>query len=114
MNRADQLYEIAPRHLAGGGDPRHVTEVLLASGWSDHSVPRYPHVLLRSPDRMLQLVLEPSGPDPRDTWWRVSSYSPSNPDPDWVAHFGGYTPAEFVAAFTDALLNPPPGETPDV
>ncbi|MFJ7423353.1 DUF317 domain-containing protein [Streptomyces uncialis] len=113
INRAEQLYEISPRHLAGGGDPRHVTEYLLARGWSDHSVPGYPHVLLQSPDQRLQLVLEPGTPEPRETWWRVSSAS-AGPDPDWVAHFGGHTPVEMVAAFTDALLNPPPAQSPDI
>ncbi|KPI25134.1 hypothetical protein OV320_8339 [Actinobacteria bacterium OV320] len=45
------LDEITPRHLAGGGDPRQVTEYLLATSWSNHSVPGYPQVLLESPDQ---------------------------------------------------------------
>lgn len=45
------LDEITPRHLAGGGDPRHITEYLLATSWSNHSVPGYPQVLLESPDQ---------------------------------------------------------------
>jgi hypothetical protein len=71
FNRVRWLDEVTPRHLAGGGDPRHVTEYLLAAGWSDHSAPSYPHVLLESPDQQLHLTLEPTAPEQRDTWWRI-------------------------------------------
>ncbi|WP_240982574.1 hypothetical protein [Streptomyces sp. S3(2020)] len=36
-----------------------MTEHLLASDWSNHSVPGYRDVLLESPDRPLHLTLEP-------------------------------------------------------
>ncbi|MEV1088865.1 hypothetical protein [Streptomyces microflavus] len=58
VNTVRWLDEVSPRHLAGGGDPRHVTEHLLASGWSNHSVPGFPHALLESPDHRLHLTLE--------------------------------------------------------
>ncbi|AJT62534.1 hypothetical protein T261_0845 [Streptomyces lydicus] len=104
VNKVRCLDEVTPRHLAGGGDPRHVTERLLAAGWSNHSVPGYPHVLLESPDQQLHLTLEPTAPEERDTWWRVHPAAGS----DWSAHFGGHTPVEIVAGFTDALTNAAP------
>jgi hypothetical protein len=98
-------FATTPRFLAGGGDPRRVTEVLRAAGWTDHSDPGYPHVLLASPDRSVRLTLEPSKPDTRTAWWRFHALS-------WYAHFGGHTPVEILAGFTDALLEPAPEQPP--
>lgn len=98
VNRVRWLDEVAPRHLAGGGDPRHVTEYLLASGWSNHSVPGYPHVLLESPDHELHLALEPQM-DEHAASWRVHPAEGHA----WSAQFGGNTPVEIIAGFTDAL-----------
>ncbi|MBC9719193.1 DUF317 domain-containing protein [Streptomyces sp. TRM66268-LWL] len=103
VNAVRWLDEVSPRHLAGGGDPRHVTEHLLASGWSNHSVVGFPHVLLESPDHHLHLTLEPE-PDERSTWWRIHPAE----DRAWVAQFGGNTPAEVIAGFTDALTSTTP------
>jgi hypothetical protein len=97
-------YAITPRYLAGGGDPRHVTEVLQAAGWTNASDPSYPHVLLASPDLSVRLVLEPEGTSARDAWWKIHGYG----DPHWYARFGGQTPAEIIAGFTDALIAPTP------
>ncbi|MFE4017968.1 DUF317 domain-containing protein [Streptomyces sp. NPDC059101] len=110
INRVRYLDEVTPRHLAGGGDPRHVTEYLLAAGWSNHSVPGYPHVLLESPNGQLHLTLEPTAPEERDTWWRI--HPASGRGAGWSAHFGGHTPVEIIAGFSDALSTPaPPAQT---
>lgn len=100
-NHTRWLDEVTPRHLAGGGDPRHVTEYLLAAGWSNHSVPGYPHVLLESPDRQLHLALEPTAPEPREPWWRIHPAGRR----EWSAQFGGHTPVEIISGFTDALTS---------
>lgn len=98
-------YATTPRYLAGGGDPRRVTEVLRTAGWSKHSDPGYPHVLLASPDMSVRLALEPSAPDPYTAWWQVNGQG-------WYAHFGGHAPAEIIAGFSDALLQPAPQQPP--
>lgn len=98
VNTVRWLDVVSPRHLAGGGDPRHVTEHLLASGWSNHSVPGFPHVLLESPDHRLRLTLEPQ-PDAHSAWWRIHPAE----NRTWSAQFGGHTPAAMNAGFTDAL-----------
>ncbi|AZP17900.1 DUF317 domain-containing protein [Streptomyces aquilus] len=98
VNAVRWLDEVTPRHLAGGGDPRHVTEHLLASGWSNHSVPGYPHVLLESPDRRLHLTLEPEE-DEFMSSWRVRPAQGHA----WSAQFGIHTPVEIIAGFTDVL-----------
>ncbi|MFD8117907.1 DUF317 domain-containing protein [Streptomyces microflavus] len=104
VNSVRWLDEVSPRHLAGGGDPRHVTEHLLASGWSNHSVPGFPHVLLESPGGRLHLTLEPQ-PDPHHAWWCIH---PAEDRAWWSAQFGGHTPVEMIAGFTDALDSPAP------
>ncbi|MFC9740543.1 DUF317 domain-containing protein [Streptomyces noursei] len=109
INQVRYLDEVTPRHLAGGGDPRHVTEYLLAAGWTSHAVPGYPHVLLESPDQQLHLTLEPSAPDEHDAWWRVHPASRTG----WSAQFSGHTPVEIIAGFTDALTTPSPGTSAD-
>ncbi|WP_435124603.1 DUF317 domain-containing protein [Actinacidiphila sp. bgisy144] len=102
------LDDVSPRYLAGAGDPRHVTDYLIATGWSNRSVPGYPHVLLESPDRQLHLALEPLPDTLRDSWWRISSA-----DRTWTARFGAHAPAEIIAGFTDSLLHAPvPAENP--
>lgn len=98
-------YATTPRYLVGGGDPRRVTEVLRAAGWTNHSDPLYPHVLLASPDLAIRLTLEAPSPDPYTAWWRFEAAG-------WYAHFGGHTPVEIVAGFGDALLQPEPEQPP--
>jgi hypothetical protein len=98
-------FATTPRYLAGGGDPRRVTEVLRAAGWRDHSARGYPHVLLASPDMATRLALEPSAPDPYAAWWRFNSST-------WYARFGGNIPVEILAGFCDALVQPGPDRPP--
>ncbi|MER5440835.1 DUF317 domain-containing protein [Streptomyces sp. NPDC002790] len=98
VNAIRWLNEVSPRHLAGGGDPRHVTEQLLASGWGNHSVPGYPHVLLESPDHQWHLTLEPAQDEFMPSW-RVHPAQGHA----WSAQFGIHTPVEIIAGFIDAL-----------
>ncbi|MGW2721058.1 DUF317 domain-containing protein [Streptomyces sp. NPDC001492] len=103
-------FDTSPRHLAGPGDPRHVTQALRAAGWTNQSDPDFPHVVLASPDFRHTLVLEPA-PDTYSAWWRISSHTDKE---RWHALFGGNTPAEVIAGFTDALVHPAPATEPDV
>ncbi|MER5440123.1 DUF317 domain-containing protein [Streptomyces sp. NPDC002790] len=102
-------WDTTPRHLAGPGDPRHVTQALRAGGWKDFGDPDFPHVVLASPDYQHTLVLEPT-PDTYGSWWRIASTAWAG----WHASFGGNTPAEIIAGFTDGLLQPEPATEPDI
>jgi hypothetical protein len=99
---------IAPRHLAGGGDPAWVTVPLYhVCGWSHGHDPLMPRVLLSSPDQKALLRLEPA---PNGQWWTLHHA----PEPDrhaWQASFGAHTPVELIAALTDALTHPAPTAT---
>ncbi|MGW7096566.1 DUF317 domain-containing protein [Streptomyces sp. NPDC054874] len=101
--------DTTPRHLAGPGDPRHVTQALRAAGWKNFGDPDFPHVVLASPDHQHTLVLEPV-PETYGSWWRISS----TPWGGWHASFGANTPAEVIAGFTDALVRPTPQGEPDI
>jgi hypothetical protein len=103
-------FDTSPRHLAGPGDPRHVTQALRAAGWKNHSDPDFPHVVLGSPDYRHTLVLEPE-PATYSSWWRIVSHADGE---RWHASFGGNTPVEVIAGFSDALLHPAPASEPDV
>ncbi|MEV4449533.1 DUF317 domain-containing protein [Streptomyces mirabilis] len=94
---------IAPRHLAGGGDPAWITIPLhRSSGWSHGNDPLMPRVLLSSPDQKALLRLEP---EPDGQWWTL--HHAAEPDrPAWYASFGARTPVELIAAVTDALTDP--------
>jgi len=94
---------IAPRHLAGGGDPAWITVPLHhACGWSYGQDPLMPRVFLTSPDQKAHLRLEP---DPDGQWWTL--HHTTTPDrPAWYASFGARTPVETIAAFVDALTDP--------
>ncbi|MDJ0464711.1 DUF317 domain-containing protein [Streptomyces sp. H27-C3] len=101
---------IAPRHLAGGGDPAWVTVPLhRACGWSYGHDPLMPRVLLSSPDQKALLRLEP---DPDGQWWTLQ-HAPEPDRPAWYASFGARTPVEIIAAFTDALTDPAPAAAAD-
>ncbi|MGK4906416.1 DUF317 domain-containing protein [Streptomyces albus] len=94
---------VAPRHLAGGGDPTWVTVPLhRACGWSHGHDPLTPRVLLSSPDQKTLLRLEP---DPEGRWWEIRHTGGAGHKP-WMATFDGHTPVEAIAAFTDALTDP--------
>ncbi|KMS74096.1 hypothetical protein ACM01_15860 [Streptomyces viridochromogenes] len=103
-------FDTSPRHLAGPGDPRRVTQALRAGGWKNYGDPDFPHVVLASPDLRHTLVLEPA-PDTYASWWRISSNADGQ---HWHASFGGNTPVEIIAGFTDALLHPAPASELDV
>ncbi|MFE3249956.1 DUF317 domain-containing protein [Streptomyces sp. NPDC059209] len=95
---------IAPRYLAGGGDPGWVTVPLhRAAGWSYGHDPLMPRVVLTSPDQLTQLRIDP---DPDDPWWTIRQARDAH-RPGWAATFGARTPVEIIAAFTDALTGPP-------
>ena len=93
---------IAPRHLAGGGDPAWITVPLhRACGWSHGNDPLLPRVLLASPEQKALLRLEP---DADGQWWTLSHAA--EPDsPAWYASFGARTPVELIAAVTDTLTD---------
>ncbi|MCC3778206.1 DUF317 domain-containing protein [Streptomyces sp. UNOB3_S3] len=94
---------IAPRYLAGGGDPAWITTALhRACGWSHGHDPLMPRVHLLSPDRQAMLRLDPS---PDRQWWTLQ-HAPTATRPAWSATFGARTPVEIIAAFTDALTDP--------
>ncbi|WP_374778490.1 DUF317 domain-containing protein [Streptomyces sp. NBC_01310] len=96
---------VSPRHLAGPGDPRHITHVLRAAGWHTASDPLHPTVSLHSPDYSLRLTLTPKPGRPYRPWWRIRSpHGPAH----WSAEFSGATPVEIIAGLTDALVQPPP------
>ncbi|MFF6813442.1 DUF317 domain-containing protein [Streptomyces sp. NPDC012403] len=98
---------IAPRHLAGGGDPAWITVPLHRTcGWSYGHDPLMPRVLLSSPDQKALLRLEP---DPDGRWWTLQ-HAPAPDRPAWFACFDARTPVEMIAAFTDALTDPAAGQ----
>ncbi|MEU7086887.1 DUF317 domain-containing protein [Streptomyces achromogenes] len=106
VHESSQTVEIdfvAPRYLAGGGDPAWITVPLhRACGWSHGHDPLMPRVILSSPDQKALLRLEP---DPDSAWWTIQHAA--GPDrPAWYASFGARTPVEIIAAFTDALTAP--------
>ncbi|WP_329074957.1 DUF317 domain-containing protein [Streptomyces niveus] len=100
---------IAPRYLAGGGDPGWVTVPLRrAFGWSYGHDPLMPRVILTSPDQLTQLRIDP---DPDNPWWTIR-HARNGAKPAWAATFGARTPVEIIAAFTDALTDPAKPATP--
>ncbi|UBI40004.1 MULTISPECIES: DUF317 domain-containing protein [Streptomyces] len=94
---------IAPRYLAGGGDPAWITAALhRACGWSHGNDPLMPRVLLTSPDQQAMLRLDPT---PDQQWWTVQ-HARTAASPAWSASFGARTPVEIIAAVTDTLTHP--------
>ncbi|WP_371679656.1 DUF317 domain-containing protein [Streptomyces sp. NBC_01276] len=67
-------------------------------------------MILASPDQRYALALEPEN-ESYSKWWRISCTSDTE---SWYAEFGGNTPVEILAGFTDALLAPAPETAPDV
>ena len=96
---------IAPRHLAGAGDPAWITVPLhRACGWSHGNDPLMPRGVLSSSDQKALLRLEP---DPDGQWWTLH-HAQEPGRPAWYATFGARTPVELIAAVTDALTDPVP------
>ena len=58
---AQQHYLIEPRYLAGGGDLRHVTEYLRASGWTDNTPRSSAALVFDSPDKTVRVAYQPPG-----------------------------------------------------
>ncbi|WP_432141049.1 DUF317 domain-containing protein [Streptomyces sp. bgisy084] len=100
---------VAPRYLAGGGDPSWVTAPLHRScDWSAQPNPLVPHLVLTSPDRRAVLRL---GPDPDGPWWNLQ-HAPVDNWRAWSVSFGARTPVEIIAGLTDALTDPAAAQVP--
>lgn len=98
---------VAPRYLAGGGDPAWITVPLhRACGWSYGHEPLLPQVLLSSPNQQAMLRLEPRLDKP---WWSIRHAGTAD-RPAWGASFDARVPVEIIAAFTDALTHPSPAQ----
>ncbi|MFD4476411.1 DUF317 domain-containing protein [Streptomyces sp. NPDC058471] len=104
---------VAPRYLAGPGDPAWVTVPLhRACRWSTAEDPLVPRVILTSPDQLAQLRIAPD-PDPAEPWWTLR-HAHHGDQRAWSMTFDAHTPVEIIAAVTDALTAPaPPPMTPD-
>ncbi|MEU8522408.1 DUF317 domain-containing protein [Streptomyces sp. NPDC048577] len=97
-DQAEQHYLVEPRHLAGGGDIRHVAEFLRASGWRDRSVTGGP-LAFDSSDQQVRVVYDPIS---QPGGWQIQGQATAT-EPGWQASFTRQTPVEIVAGFTDAL-----------
>ncbi|WP_121843396.1 DUF317 domain-containing protein [Streptomyces sp. S5] len=98
---AEQHYLVQPRALAGGGDLRHVSAFLCASGWRDKSKSGGP-LLIESPDRTVRVAYDPYV---LPGGWTIHSQADGR-NAEWSAHLGRQTPVEIVAGLTDALTTP--------
>ncbi|MEU1629232.1 DUF317 domain-containing protein [Streptomyces sp. NPDC020096] len=107
--QAEQHYLVEPRALAGGGDLRHVSEFLRASGWRDASAPGGP-LLMQSPDRAVRISYDPFV---LPGGWTIHSKATGQQD-EWRAQLGRQTPVEIVAGLTDALTRPRSAHAPNV
>ncbi|MFJ9033614.1 DUF317 domain-containing protein [Streptomyces sp. NPDC102274] len=104
-------YLVEPRHLAGGGDLRHITEYLRASGWKDRAPRAGSPLCFESPDRTVRVgyaghIIPPM--------WTVSGGPKNDAAAGWHAIFGAAVPVEILAGFADALTRPPAPHAPDV
>lgn len=68
-----------------------------------------PEIVLRSPDLRHRLQFDPQSHT--SAWWRLRAEH-TDTEHGWYAEFGELVPAEVLAAFTDALIVPPP-QQPD-
>lgn len=98
---------VAPRYLAGGGDPAQITVPLhRAGGWSHRHDPLMPRVILISPDQKTMLRIDPDQP-----WWSVR-HARIGDWPAWSMRFDARTPVEIIAAVTDTLTDPATASDP--
>nr|WP_119612430.1 DUF317 domain-containing protein [Streptomyces acidiscabies] len=105
-----QHYLVEPRHLAGGGDLRHVTEFLRACGWKDRAPRRRTGlIILESPDRTIRIGYDPHT---EPGGWTVSA-RPTGQEA-WQATFSHQTPVEVIAGLTDTLTLPRSAHAPNV
>ncbi|PKT72325.1 hypothetical protein CW362_14650 [Streptomyces populi] len=107
--QAEQHYLVQPRALAGGGDIRHVSEFLRASGWQDRSKKDGP-LLMESPDRTVRIAYDPYV---LPGGWTIHGQADGLND-KWSAYLGRQTPVEIVAGLTDALNRPRSAHAPNV
>ncbi|MDF3292402.1 DUF317 domain-containing protein [Streptomyces silvisoli] len=107
--QAEQHYLVEPRHLAGGGDLRHVTEYLRASGWKDKSKTGGP-IVFDSPDKSVRIGYDPFT---QPGGWTIRGAATGQQEA-WHATLGKQVPVEIVAGFTDALTRPRSAHAPNV
>ncbi|MEW2550387.1 DUF317 domain-containing protein [Streptomyces zhihengii] len=107
--QAEQHYLVHPRGLAGGGDVRHISEFLRASGWRDHSKTGGP-LAMESPDRTIRIAYDPYV---LPGGWTIHGAATRHSN-EWSAHLGRQTPVEIVAGLTDALTHPRSAHAPNV
>ncbi|MCG7207285.1 DUF317 domain-containing protein [Streptomyces arenae] len=96
VNAVQRLDEVSPRHLAGGGDPRHVTESARV-GLEQPFGAGLSACPAGEPDHVRRLTLEPEE-DEFMSSWRIHPAQGHT----WSAQFGIHTPVEIIAGFTDA------------
>ncbi|GAA3196547.1 MULTISPECIES: DUF317 domain-containing protein [Streptomyces] len=108
-DQPEQHYLIEPRYLAGGGDLRHVTEYLRASGWIDKTKRDGPLVFV-SRDKSTQVAYDPYA---QPGGWRIQGAATAHQDA-WHVTFDRHTPVEIVAGMTDALTRPATAHAPNV
>jgi hypothetical protein len=104
-----QHYLVRPRALAGGGDVRHVSEFLRASGWRDKSKSGGP-LAMESPDRTVRVAYDPHV---LPGGWMIRGTATGH-QKAWWAHLGRQTPVEIVAGLTDAITRPRSAHAPNV
>ncbi|MEU5083721.1 MULTISPECIES: DUF317 domain-containing protein [Streptomyces] len=107
--QAEQHYLIQPRALAGGGDIRHVSEFLRASGWQHKSRNGGP-LVMESADRAIRLSYDPYV---QPGGWMIQARARGE-QAEWWALFGRQTPVEIIAGLTDALTQPRSAHAPNV
>ncbi|MFJ6017256.1 DUF317 domain-containing protein [Streptomyces sp. NPDC092952] len=107
--QAVQHYLVQPRALAGGGDVRHISEFLRASGWRDRSKTGGP-LVMDSPDRAIRVAYDPYT---QPGGWTIRGRATAH-HREWWAQFGQQTPVEAVAGLTDALARPRSAHAPNV
>ncbi|MET8623726.1 DUF317 domain-containing protein [Kitasatospora sp. NPDC004669] len=90
---------VSPRYLAGQGDPGTVLRPLVHVHEFQHQQDDV-RLTATSQCGQVQVAFEPNMP----YLWRVSvRRDPAEERPHWQAHFSLYTPAELIAALTQAL-----------
>lgn len=107
--QAQQHYLVRPRALAGGGDLRHVIEVLRVCGWQARSQ-RDGTLITSSPDDTVRIAYAPT---PVPGRWTVRGAAGGRQE-GWTVTFGGQTPVEIIAGFTDALTRTRSAHAPNV
>ncbi|WP_329376993.1 DUF317 domain-containing protein [Streptomyces sp. NBC_01351] len=105
--QAEQHHLIEPRYLAGGGDLRHVSEFLRASGWMDITRKSGTTLSFDSPDQMVRVAYQPPG------GWQVHGAGQGH-QPAWQVTLTPQTPVEIVAGLTDALTKDRSAHAPNV